>query len=101
MTRPRLKSPPQANRLTKCKASQRPAAPSAKKPSRAPAEPEQAAKAAIAHEGRAIPSSPDKVKLTLNLSLSREHAERLTAKAIRKGKNLEALVAEILDGAPE
>lgn len=92
---------PQANRLTKRKAGKRPAAPSARKPSRAPAEPAQAATAAMAHEARPIPSSPDKVKLTLNVSLSREQAERLTAKAIREGKNLEALVAEILEAVSE
>ncbi len=83
------------------KVSQQPAAPSPRKPSRPPREPEQAAKAAIAHEGRSIPSSPGKVKLTLNVSLTRDQAERLTAKAIREGKNLEALVAEILESASE
>jgi predicted DNA-binding protein len=55
----------------------------------------------MAHEARSIPSSPDKVKLTLNVSLSRELAERLTAIAIREGKNLEALVAEILEAVSE
>jgi hypothetical protein len=87
--------------LTKRKANRRPAALSQRKPSRAQAEPEQAAKAAIAHETRSIPSSPDKVKLTLTVSLSREQSERLTAQAIREGKNLEALVAEILEAASE
>jgi hypothetical protein len=41
------------------------------------------------------------VKLTLSVSLSREQAERLTARAIREGKNLEALVAEILGAMSE
>jgi hypothetical protein len=39
------------------------------------------------------------VKLALTLDLHRALAERLTARAIREGKNLEALVAEILEGA--
>jgi hypothetical protein len=51
----------------------------------------------VAHEARAIPSAPDKVKLTLTVFLHRADAERLTARAIREGKNLEALVAEILE----
>jgi len=55
----------------------------------------------MAHEARSIPSSPDKVKLTLTVSLSREQAERLTAKAIREGKNLEALVTEILEAVSD
>jgi hypothetical protein len=57
------------------------------------------AEAAIAHEGRAIPSAPGKVRLTLTVALDRAHAERLTARAIREGKNLEALVADILEAA--
>jgi hypothetical protein len=40
------------------------------------------------------------VKLRLTISLERSQAERLTARAIREGKNLEALVAEILQAAP-
>jgi len=35
----------------------------------------------------------------LTLTLSRAQAERLTARAIREGKNLDALVAEILEKA--
>ena len=56
----------------------------------------------MAHQPKATLSG-DKVRLVLNISLRREHAERLTAKGIREGKNLEALVAEILDleAAPE
>jgi len=46
-------------------------------------------------------SAPGKVTLTLTVSLSRERAERLTARAIREGKNPEALVAEILEAASE
>jgi len=55
----------------------------------------------VAHEARAILSAPGKVKLTLTVSLSREQAERLTAKAIREGKNLEALVTEILEAVSD
>jgi hypothetical protein len=62
-------------------------------------EPEQAAKAAIARRGK--PSAlPDHVKLVLTLDLRQALAERLSARAIREGKNLDALVAEILDAAP-
>jgi hypothetical protein len=39
------------------------------------------------------------VKLTLTLYLTREQAERLAARAIREEKNLEALIAEILEAA--
>jgi len=45
--------------------------------------------------------SRDRVKLTLTVSLRREQANRLTARAIREGKNLEALAAEILEAASE
>jgi hypothetical protein len=50
----------------------------------------------MAHEAQASPSG-DKIKLPLTVSLSRAQAERLTARAIREGKNLDALVAEILE----
>jgi hypothetical protein len=59
--------------------------------------PEEAARAAMAHEAQAGPSG-DKIKLPLMISLSRAQAERLAARAIREGKNLDALVAEILEG---
>jgi hypothetical protein len=55
------------------------------------------ARAAVAHEATAT-ASREKVKLTLTVFLDREQAERLTARAIREGKNLEGLVAEILEG---
>jgi Mg-chelatase subunit ChlI len=61
-------------------------------------EPEQAAKLAVAR--RARPSAvPGHVKLTLTLDVPRALAEWPSAKAIREGKNLEALVAEILASA--
>jgi hypothetical protein len=55
-------------------------------------------RAAVAHEGQAVLGG--KVKLTLRVTLSRAQAERLTARAISEGKNLDALVAEILEAAP-
>jgi hypothetical protein len=80
-------------------ARRRRAASGARKAVRRAAESEETAKAAIAHEAMAAPSR-DKVKMSLTVFLSREQAERLTAKAIREGKNLEALVAEILEATP-
>jgi hypothetical protein len=63
---------------------------------RAGVEPQQAAKLAVAR--RARPSAlSGHVKLALTIDMSRALAERLTARAIREGKNLEALVAEILE----
>jgi len=63
---------------------------------RAGVEAEQAAKVAIAR--RTKPSAlPDHVKLVLTLDLRRALAERLSAKAIREGRNLEGIVIEILE----
>jgi len=61
--------------------------------------PEEIAQAATAHD---IPAGPSgaKVKVSLTLSLSRAQVEHLTARAIREGKNLEALVAELLESVP-
>jgi hypothetical protein len=39
------------------------------------------------------------VGLTLTIFLTRDRAERLSARAIREQKNLEAVVAEILEAA--
>ena len=55
-------------------------------------------RAAVAHESRPAPGG--EVALTLRIVLSRTQAERLTARAIREGKNLNALVREILEAAP-
>jgi hypothetical protein len=66
---------------------------------RALATPEETARAATARVASETPSA-DKVRLTLSVYLSREQAERLTARAIREGKNLEALVAEVLEDTP-
>jgi hypothetical protein len=49
----------------------------------------------MAHEPTG--ASEKKVKLSLTLYLTRAQAERLTARAIREGKNLTALIAEILE----
>jgi hypothetical protein len=58
-----------------------------------PIMPEQAAKAYIAR--RAKPSVlPGHVKLAFTLEMPRELAERLSARAIRDGVNLEAVVVE-------
>jgi hypothetical protein len=65
---------------------------------RPPRSPESIAHAAVAHEGQ--PEPGDRVKLTLGVTLSRAQADRLTARAIAEGKNLDALVAEILEAAP-
>jgi len=57
--------------------------------------PEQAARVYIAR--RAKPSVvPGHVKLTFTLDMPRELAERLSARAIREGVNLEAAIVETL-----
>jgi hypothetical protein len=57
----------------------------------------QAAKLAIAR--RAKPGAPrDHVRLVLTLELRTALAERLSEKAIRAGKNLEAVVIDMLEG---
>jgi hypothetical protein len=55
-------------------------------------------RAAVAHEGQ--PTSGGKIALTLRITLSPRQAERLTARAIREGKNLNVLIGEILEAAP-
>jgi hypothetical protein len=57
--------------------------------------PEDLARKAMAHQPTG--ASGKKVKLSLVVFLSREQAERLTARAIRAKKNLAALVTEILE----
>lgn len=44
---------------------------------------------------------PTKVELAVKLVVSRAAAERLTARAVREGRKLEALMQEILEGAAE
>src|SRR5262244_3254631 len=59
-------------------------------------DPEAVAKIAI--QRRAKPSAvPGRVKLVFTLELRRALAERLSAKAIREGKNLEAIIIELLE----
>jgi hypothetical protein len=70
-----------------------PAAPKARR--RIAPTPEQAAKNYIGR--RAKPSVvPGHVKLTFTLDMPREVAERLSARAIREGVNLEAVVVDAL-----
>jgi hypothetical protein len=57
--------------------------------------PEDLARKAMAHQPTG--ASGKKLKLTLTIFLSREQAEKLTARAIRGRKNLGALVTEILE----
>jgi len=71
-------------------------APKPAKP-RPPRSPASIAHAAVAHEGQAEPGG--KVRLTLGVTISRAQADRLAARAISEGKNLDALVAEILEAA--
>ena len=60
------------------------------------AEPEEAAKLVIAR--RAKPGAPpDHVRLVLTLELRRALAEQLSARAIRSGKTLEAVVIDMLE----
>ena len=58
--------------------------------------PDEAAKIAIAR--RAKPGAPpDHVRLVLTLELRRALAEQLSARAIRSGKNREAIVIDMLE----
>ncbi len=74
--------------------------PTPTKPSRRSTNIEEAARLAIARQAQPA-GAPDKVRLTLTVALSRKKAERLAARTIREEKNLEALVAEILEARPE
>ena len=59
-------------------------------------EPLEAAKRAVAH--RAKPGAPPgHVRLVLALELRQALAEQLSARAIREGKNLEAVVIDLLE----
>jgi hypothetical protein len=56
--------------------------------------PEETARAAVSRR----PTTPSgRVSYTLTLALPRDVAERLTAQAIREGKNIDAIVTEILE----
>ena len=69
--------------------------PPAKKGPRKPL-PAELARDAIAHEDEA---PGGKVRMTFRVVLSRDQAEVLAARAIQEEKNLETLVAEILEAA--
>jgi hypothetical protein len=58
--------------------------------------PEELARDAIAHEEEA---PGGKVRMTFRVMLTRQQAEALAARAIQEEKNLETLVAEILEAA--
>ncbi len=61
-------------------------------------EPAAAARLAIAR--RAKPSSiPDHVRLVLTLELRRELAEKLSERAIREERNIEAIVIALIEAA--
>jgi hypothetical protein len=67
-----------------------------KPPSRSILEPDEAAKRAIAR--RAKPGAPPgHVRLVLTLEIRQALAEPLSAKSIRSGKNLEAVVIDMLE----
>jgi hypothetical protein len=73
--------------------------PLAKAPARrAPPTPEQVAKA-VTDKRPSPPGQPTKVEISLRLVLPRVVLERLSARAIREGRNIEGLIQEILEGA--
>jgi hypothetical protein len=79
-----------------CRSAQLPLAGARKVPNGPGLDPEEAAKLAIAR--RAKPRGPPgHVRLVLTLELRRALAEQLSAKAIRSGKNLEAIVIDMLE----
>ena len=61
---------------------------------------EEIARAAVAKRPSPL-GQPDKVELPLRLVLSRTAFERLTARAIRQGRKVEALIEELLETAGE
>jgi hypothetical protein len=71
-----------------------------KGPQMVPPTPEQMAKKAT-NRRPSPPGQPDKAVVNLRLRLSRPIVERLSARAIREGVQLEAVVEEILGGVPE
>ena len=65
---------------------------------RRPCTPEQIAKTATSRRP-SPPGQPDKAVVNLRLLLTRPLLERLSARAIREGVQLAAVVEEILEGA--
>lgn len=63
-------------------------------------EPEEAAKRAIAHRAK-TGAPPGHVRLVLTLDLRRALAEHLSATAIRSGRNLEAVVINMLEAGAQ
>ena len=61
-------------------------------------EPEEAAELAIARRAKPSPI-PDHVRLILTLELRRELAERLSLKAIKSERNIEAIVIGLIEEA--
>ena len=73
--------------------------PLAKAPARrTPPTPEQVAKAVTDKRPSPV-GQPTKVEISLRLVLPRAVLERLSARAIREGRNVEGLIQEILEGA--
>lgn len=92
--RPRDRDMPEQLRL----ALPAPAPPEAKPKTASTRSAEEAATIAVAR--RTKPSvTPGHVKLTLTLDMPRALVERVSARAIREGKNLEAVIMEILGRA--
>jgi hypothetical protein len=65
-------------------------------PKKIPPTPEQLAKAAVAKRPKVL-GRPDRVEVALRFTLSREAMEQITARAIREGRSVESLVAELLE----
>lgn len=61
-----------------------------------PPTPDQVAKKAVAKRPT-VPGRPDRLEVTFRFTLARALMERLTARAIREGRSVEAIVAEILE----
>jgi hypothetical protein len=61
-------------------------------------EPEEAAKLAIARRGKLSPV-PDHVRLVLTLEHRRELAEKLSLKAIKSERNIEAIIIALIEAA--
>src|SRR5262245_47381215 len=62
---------------------------------RGPLTPEQAAKVAVSRRAKAS-TVPGHVKLVLTLDMERSLAEKLSARAVREGQNLDGVVVAIL-----
>jgi hypothetical protein len=69
-------------------------------PKKIPPTPEQLAKAAVAKRPKVL-GRPDRVEVVLRFTLPRDVMERLTARAIREGRSIESVVAELLEHEPD